>query len=283
MQITIFSKDRPAQLDLLLRSMKQFLGFPYTLAVSYKASNREFAEGYKKIDLGSGKWFLQEDFKESIKYICPESGLILNLCDDDVVINPLDELDLMYETLFQYDQIKCFSLRLTPSSSFSFAHNRPMPPPDLKCYRDFFVWDWTLNEKWSDWGYPHNLAGHVYRAKYFKQILEWSKVMSLRISRKKGLNWVNWDSFNSLEGAMARWPRKATPLMAGFYKQILFNPAVNRTQTELMNRVGKANHQSLNALNHKFLAGYRIKFEPDKYRKYIQTGGDDVEFEFEKI
>lgn len=287
MQIIIFSKDRPAQLDLLLRSMKENFSFGYSLAISYRASDRDFANGYEKINFPQAKWYPQDDFKSNIKEICPESGFILNLCDDDVVINKLtaEDIWLAFDILIHYPRLKAYSLRLTPSSMYSFAHNRPMPVPnDLRCYRNFFVWDWTKQEKWSDWGYPHNLAGHIYRANYFRQLLRWSKPMSLQISRKKKVNWINWNSFNSLESAMARWTRKSTPLMAGFYRQILFNPAVNRTQTEWdKNRVGRENHQSLNALNQRFLAGLRIKFDPKKYQRYLQTGGDDIEFEFEKI
>ena len=51
MNVIIFSKDRAAQLDLLLRSIEKNFAKPYyqNVTVIFRASNQSFVDGYKKL------------------------------------------------------------------------------------------------------------------------------------------------------------------------------------------------------------------------------------------
>ncbi len=298
-EIIIYTCNRAMQLDLLLRSMERFIkGYdPAKVRVFYRIPDEKLIDpgyghypGYGEITkrFRGLQWVRQNPFKQQLKRLANEikSKYVLGLCDDYVFINPLD-IDIPYvigdsspEPLLR----KCVNLWLTPGMDFCFSQDRKMETA-RHYYKntDCFWWDWTqLKDKKSDWAYPHNVAGHIYRTDYFRQMLRWSRLMSIRVSRARGLHSVNWRGLNTLEMAMNRWRRKSTPYMAGLFKQTLQHIAVNTAQNEYMfNQVGKKTDQTQDALAKLYLNGFQIRLEPF-LKEYDRNGIKDVNFDFEK-
>lgn len=87
----IFSKDRPAQLDLLLRSIDRHAARRYRkVQVLWAASSGEYALGYNRLAsrFGAPYWLIQEtDFELDVRrwlHHSLRSGVISFLVDDDV-------------------------------------------------------------------------------------------------------------------------------------------------------------------------------------------------------
>lgn len=289
-EIIIYTKNRAMQLDLLLRSMelnivdyepqKVWLFYVPPLAGHgyVKLANR-----FKDLNLRPQKNF-RKDLKSLVNEI--KSKYVLGLCDDYVFINKLD-INLPYLLRDPFpgpDYMKCVNLFLVPGMSLCFSQDREMEVGKYHYNTDGFWWNWTLvNDKKSDWAYPHNVAGHIYRTDYFRQMLRWAHLMSWEVSRRRGLNFVNWQGLNTLEKAMSRWRRASSPYMVGLFSQTLLHIAINTVQTEYaFNQVGKKQDQSQDALAVKYLDGYQIKLEPFLNKKYNANGVKDVTFEFEK-
>ena len=291
-EIIIYTCNRAMQLDLLLRSMELNIKNydPTKVWVFYKPPMAR--NGYLKLfnkhkDLNLRP---QNNFARDLKSLAKEikSRYILGLCDDYIFINPLD-IDIPYvigDGHFGNLGRKCVNLWLTPEMDFCFSQDRKME--QYQYYysdTDCFWWKWTLvKDKKSDWAYPHNVAGHIYRTDYFRQMLRWSRLMSFRVSRKRYPLFVHWQGLNTLEKAMTRWPRESTPYMVGLFKQTLLHIAINTAQNEYMfNQVGKKKHQLQEPLAELYLDGYQIKLEPFLGKKYRANGVKNVNFEFERI
>lgn len=289
-EIIIYTSNRAMQLDLLLRSMERFIdGYdPQKVWVFYKPPLHW--HGY--IEIGNKypglNFWPQNNFRRDLKNLTKQikSKYVLGLCDDYIFINPL-KIDIYY-VIGDYSKEllrrKCVNLWLTQGMDFCFSQDRKMETPSYH-YKDTdcFWWDWTkIKDPKSDWGYPHNVAGHIYRTDYFLQMLRWSDLMSFRVSQRYPL-FVHWQGLNTLEMAMNRWRRKSTPYMAGLFKQTLLHIAVNTAQNEYMfNQVGEKLEQTQDALAGAYLKGYQIKLEPFLNKTYNANGIKDVNFEFER-
>lgn len=292
-EIIIYTCNRAMQLDLLLRSMERFIaGYdPKKVWLFYKPPLQ--GQGYVKLVNkypGLNLW-PQDNFRRDLKSLTKQikSKYVLGLCDDYIFINPLD-IEVSYvigdDTIYPLGSTgrKCVNLFMVPGMDFCFSQDRKMEVGEIYKDIDCFWWDWTLvKDKKSDWGYPHNVAGHIYRTDYFRQMLRWSRLMSWEVSMKRGLNFVHWRGLNTLEKAMSRWRRKSTPYMAGLFKQTLLHIAVNTAQNEYMfNQVGKKVNQTQKRLAQLYLDGYQIRLEPF-LKEYNANGIKNVNFVFERM
>ena len=229
MNVIIFSKDRAAQLDLLLRSMPD--EFRVVCEVIAKYSNPIFYDGYMKHDPES--WFCFEsdfktDLRESLAWYDP---LTMFLTDDDIFINPLPEIPELP------DNVACLSLRLNPRMNYCYTLNRKQTPPKMQPGN---IWNWRLAD--ADYGYPMSLDGHIFRTADILPLLE---------------N-LDYHDPNSLEAALARNPINR-PMMMCFDKSVIVNNPINRVQDTIKNRYGNV---SAEWINEQYLAGRRIKLEP---------------------
>jgi hypothetical protein len=233
MNVIIFSKDRAAQLDLLLRSMPEF---PLNVNILYNYSNDKFSAAYDQMldeqdQVNDEQFTEQDDFKENLIDIVAQSDpLIVFFTDDDIFINPLPEIpDLP-------DNVACLSLRLNPHMDYCYTLNRPQKPPKMQNN----IWDWRNAD--ADYGYPMSLDGHIFRTADILPLLEK----------------LDYHNPNTLEGQLARHPINR-PCMMCFDKSVIVNNPINRVQDTVPNRHGTVTAEWL---NEQFLAGKRIKLEP---------------------
>lgn len=86
--VLVFSKDRPAQLDLLLRSIDTHAPDLYsTITVLYTASSADFYRGYSICfsEHANVRFELQSDFERDVHYWLSRAGALISfLVDDDV-------------------------------------------------------------------------------------------------------------------------------------------------------------------------------------------------------
>jgi hypothetical protein len=145
MNIIIFSKNRAAQLDLLL----QGLTLPATILYTY---DPEFEAGYKKLI----KMYPEFDFVKEINFKGQLIKLIkdehiLFLVDDDFVVEPFNVNCKEFKQLKKNKLILCLSLRLAPT----FNEVPPFFPDN--------TWRWKNHH--HSWGYPMSVSSTIFRSK----------------------------------------------------------------------------------------------------------------------
>lgn len=227
----VFSRDRPAQLELCLRSLR-FKARPEQTVVLWTSTEHEFARGYEK--------FVQwdetpvSDFNLRLRTLIdglPDGEKVTFFCDDDV----------MYRTDPGHDQILdwhpgvlCFSLRLG-------MENRRRRP------QAFPLWDWTKLAR-TDFGFPGSIDGHTFRKEDLVAML--------------GGDYI--ENPTQLETILARrveMLRGSRPLMASYPLQSIVGVPVNRVSPDSGVPHGLVHPQTTEEMNGRFLAGERIDLE----------------------
>ena len=241
MNIVIFSKDRAAQLDLFLRSMKNF--FPEwhryrDVHVLYTYSNEAFGAGYvKTVTLHPEMHYVYENpgmFKmDTINLIDKNRNFTMFFVDDNVFKN---RFSLQCEEVKEFalrEDIACVSLRLCPRINYCYTMNIPMDTPKF-LEEKRFIWKW-YGASQGDWSYPMSLDGHLFKT---EEILPLLMVLS-------------YSNPNTMEGVLANSPFN-TPLMICFEDSKIFNVPANKVQNVNNNRHGNI---SAGAINEQYLIG----------------------------
>jgi len=104
LEILILSKDRAAQLDSLLRSMRDHFHIPHgAVHLLYKASSEPFERGYDLLKrhgiLPDTHWHAEQDFRADILALLgalPRTSLVMILVDDDIVFRDFSDRGLTY-------------------------------------------------------------------------------------------------------------------------------------------------------------------------------------------
>jgi hypothetical protein len=133
----IWSKNRPAQLELLLRSQKEFVTGIETTIVIYQAQGAVFKDGYARCrGLHSDVLWLKETNFHNQVIQCLANSLtqeyVLGNSDDNVWINELDLTPMIFEPW-----VSGFSLRLNPAVSYCQPAKIGIAPPDFFVDRSF--------------------------------------------------------------------------------------------------------------------------------------------------
>lgn len=241
--IVIPSKDRPAQLDLLLRSMfKNFRIAPYagTPTIIFKASNGSFYDGYTL--LGEyhreckwiGERFNQNSYKEILtSAIDPSREFTVLFVDDNVFINKFDIMNSNFQKFINDPNGICFSLRLNPNIDYSYTNNCSFLPMGKT------EWDW--HDAPVEYGYPMSFDGHIYRT---PELLA-------------AVGQIDFDGPPMFESELAKKPIPKDIIYCDEISYVT-NIANNRVQTTFPNRRGG---DDVKDLNNRFLSGERIIVE----------------------
>lgn len=262
----IFSRDRPAQLDLLLRSLNARARtlFSHT-TVLYRASGPEYLLGYKECAAEHPHTVFcnEHSFQHQTWTVLHGSGdaTFAFLCDDDIIMRPLTEQPPPEQVLTDNLDILCFSLRLGLNTDYCYPLRRPQQRPHiLKWDSDALIWSWLHAD--GDFGYPGSLDGHVFRV---------GNLMGL-------IGSSDFTSPNRLEEALNHscWASER-PLMACYRTSLLVGNAVNRVQHEFPNRHGETYPADPQALNQSYLAGNRLRLP---HNQWVDAAHTEIELSF---
>lgn len=240
----VFSKDRPAQLDLLLRSLALYdRQLPGKYAVLYATSSYEYRQGYQELKkkfpwvsfteqthLSDFKWQLLEILRNG------HLPMVMPLVDDAVMVFPFRNQLFVMEAMAN-PRCEAVSLRLGLTITYCYPTDRHVLVPDVA--ETGYV-DWNNHQ--GDWGYPMSLDGNIYRYNRFVQLCER----------------LQYSTPNQLEVAMA-CDGTALPTLAVLRRSRLVAIPNNRVQQEFPNR-NFGNDPFV--INQRFLNGEQIKFEP---------------------
>lgn len=162
--VIVFSKDRPVQIEALLRSVLKYFSGNCSWYILWRASNDEIADAYYAIfsSFTNNKFtFIREThFKHDLIYILRfsrHSGIIF-MVDDLIFIDYFDSSILI--GLQPLQQVA--SLRLSPCISYCQPRNCLSPPPkfNISSQGTWLEFSWT--ESTGDWSMPISLDGHLF-------------------------------------------------------------------------------------------------------------------------
>jgi hypothetical protein len=243
----VFSRDRAAQLDLLLRSLARNGRLLFDeIVVLLRSTSEESALAYDLVALEHSRVRLVEErrsFAEEVYALLPEGGYVLFLTDDDVLYGRVDARPLTF--LGGNPTVATFSLRLGVNTRICYPYRREQELPPVAPGAGV-VMSWRWNGADGDFGYPLSLDGHLFRAADVHRLLD-------------GADFSN---PNELEGALARRaPSFRRPLMASYRQSRLVSIPTNRVTETPGNRFGESFPSDPRNLNERFLAGERLDLD----------------------
>ena len=238
--ITVFSKNRAAQLELFIRSFNKYVfnAENYMINVIYQFTDDQYRMGYEKLFgmMYSNVTYVKEsNFKQNvIDTIDLNKKYTVFFVDDNIFKNPFNFYDEQMGIFDNDDEILCRSLRLHTKLTICYPEgNRHIKPP---VFSDNNIFYWKGEQ--GDYGYPMSLDGHIFRT---KQIYPY-------IIKPYYVN------PNTMEGSWASRPMNL-PKMICYDNSIIVNNPCNKVQTVNGNIHGNV---SITDLNNKFLDGKLI-------------------------
>lgn len=151
----VFSRDRPLQVDALLRSLERHAtDVTRTVTVLYRSSGGDFESGYMLArSRWPWAWFAPEiDFRYQVETWFEQATETVGfLCDDDAFYRPAPAVIELP-----------FSFRLGLNCRFQHPTGlEQIAPTPFGDIADGLSWSWRDAD--GDFGYPLSLDGHVYR------------------------------------------------------------------------------------------------------------------------
>lgn len=190
----VLSRDRPAQLHLLLESLEKNGGNLFETIVLYEYSNAEFEQGYKNCQnhfYESRKWdfrfpirwkerrhaTITKDLLEVTSY---SRELICLFNDENILFNSLPSYRTIKE-LFNYYSLSALSLRVGNNTVIQNPYEdadyfAEIPQKGEFVMGKFLIWNATDVEQYTNFGMPFSSNGHIYHQNVIKNIFELSEV-----------------------------------------------------------------------------------------------------------
>jgi hypothetical protein len=250
--IVIFSKNRAMQLDLLLRSFKQYFKEweQVNKTVIYMATTSEFVAAYDivKQEHPEFKFVDQGVFKTDVlESVDPKQQFTMFLVDDIIFKKSFSASDPVFGILKNNNQMISLSLRLHPGIHYCYAINKSTARPPFVRHgaSHYRVWRWPGMD--GDWGYGISLDGDIFNTSFIAPLL-----LSTEYSNPNQLEAV----LNDPRIIKGVWPTYKCCYDSA--SKLLNNPA-NRVQDEFKNRAEMS--YDTNDLNKLFLDGKRISLD----------------------
>jgi hypothetical protein len=245
----VFSRDRAAQLDLLLSSLRANApSLLDSLTVLWRASDERYREAYDvcRAEHPQARFVAEQSFADDVRCLLPPAGLVVFFTDDSVLFRPLEVRERTPAQWLAHDpELLCFSLRLGLNCEDCYPEGRRQRQPDFAQRGDALSWSWTTAD--GDFGYPASLDGHIMDAAVPRRLLgAWQPANP-----------------NELEAILAR-AVGSTPVptrMASYRESHLVSIPANRVNETFPNRFDSASGADPHSLNARYLSGERLDLE----------------------
>lgn len=237
--LIIWSKDRAAQLDLLLRSIEKFCPNQFEIHVLFYASNPALFDGYSICRQSHKNVYFHFEFNfcRQTKEIISWFDYICLSTDDTIVISPFQ---LTEEHMANID---VFSLRLSPKSIIQEPFSGRLQPALTRFVDEgeTICWDFRDYNPHENFGYPFGMDMHVYNRRYYELIKD-----------------LDFNKTNQMESYLTiNCRNKINPFIRSFKEQKAFNCPVNNTSGSTLSD----NSLPFNEANDKFLSGKRFNID----------------------
>ena len=249
--VIVFSKDRPMQLDAMLRSfMLHCLDFQrLSIRIIFKASNKLYGQAYQSLEMQYSPFanitlIPENDFRRQVLHLLKSDEYVLWLVDDNIFFQSFKLID--FQQLLESNQDALgYSLRLGANTTYCYPLNKQQATPDFQ-----HVSGTACKYRWStaecDFGYPLEVSSSLYRTRDLLPLLE-------------SINFSNPNSLEEEMVARATNFRTTMPYLLCPIKSITFCNPINKVQTAAAeNRSGCSALLSSESLLNDFMKGKRI-------------------------
>jgi hypothetical protein len=251
--LIIFSKNRAAQLNLLLDSIIENSNDIFDkVSIIFKADVgfRDaydimiYSDYYKLINL---HWYKENslevglDFNSILKNVIDETiPFTTFMVDDNILYNKIESTQEEILNTIKEDVI-CFSLRLGENCTYSHPANQNYSLKNYVSYDNFIFFNWNTQEP-GDFAYPLSVDGHIYKTKFIKSAFDA----------------IPFNNPNTLEANLQHLLRYIPYKVYSLKESVLVGVPVNLVNDSFNNRNGLKYPISVETLNEKFLNGERI-------------------------
>lgn len=261
----IFSKDRAAQLRLLIYSILKNSPHTFNLNVIYTYSNENFKNGYEKVmgEFSSVCNFVKQtdNFKEDVlNLLNSDKEYSCFFTDDDIIYKSFD-VNKVIDSIESDEDVFCFSLRLGVNTNFCYAMNTPNVFRDYDNNDGILKWDWSVH--YLDFGYPLSVDGHIFKTKDI-----------FKLTRK-----VAFTNPNTYEASLQMFDNFPKNKMTSFENSVLVNTPNNIVNTTFANRNALTHGASVETLNKDYLEGKIIDLESMDFSD-IKGCHQEIEFKY---
>lgn len=236
LKVIVFSYNRPAQLDLLLRSMKRFTDFK-DIYITYM-HNDEYKKGYERVIKENPDVRFEYREKYLKDYLMKEldKPYVMFSPDDDVFIGKVSLKDKQFKQFVINPDILCFSLRLGKNCNYCFDQDVSVKVPEM------INGTWVWREHGLDWGYPMSVSCTIFRTSEIKSCLEQ----------------IDFVIPSHIEAQLWQKPLPQQ-LMLCYPKQKVLEMPINLVQTEFINN--RTGNIGIEYLNQEFMKGKQIDLD----------------------
>jgi hypothetical protein len=265
--LVIFSRNRAAQLDLLIRSLAINCPQLFNIYVIYRADSDDFITGYNLLCSESAyyfpnsiNWLPQNSLKEDFIQSCNENYTLTCLGTDDCVFYRKCQIQpSQIENLFNNDKrLLTFSFRLGENTIVqNYVTGQRQPP--LSRYNpqkystsfgeNILIWNYNLCNSQLNYGYPYSYDFHCYKTSVLVDIIRRFETLP---------------DLRSWEGCLCNPDNRTrmgiNPLinrMASFEHSYVVNVPINSVQ-DVKIPLGAKHQLSPEELNQRFLDGERL-------------------------
>lgn len=252
--LLILSKDRSAQLDLLLASNKKFCGNLYDeIIVLYNTSNSRFEEGYSKLKTKWSGVAWQKDtvFEQDVRDIAnrAKGDAFCVITDDCIFYTDISSYTDQIRATIQRDDVCSFILGVGGNSTYSGTLSYYYKQPSFTKEGDVLLWNWKTADR-GEFAEPVMIVGNCHRMDRFLLYLSKSSFQNPS-TLECGLNHA-WK--------ISR-PNEMNDLCGGLERQSLIHSWNNRVQDDFKNINGVSFPFSTHDLNERFLSGQVIDLD----------------------
>jgi hypothetical protein len=257
--LIVWSRARPQQLDLLLRSVELYAKDIFNISVIYKIIGDHYDfKGYHKArdKFPHVQWIPEtpnpKAFQGHTAFAIEwgKSDYVCFACDDNVVYRPVDKK--LLEKYLPKAENTCFSLRLGYNCIVQDCHRGTvqMPLNIVVDNEEIIEWPISYYAPETNYGYPFSLDFHIYRKSLINKILP---------------N-IDFRNPSELEGNMTRW-RSSIDFMRAFPQSCTVNIPANSAGG--VTRAGEQHPASLDDLNEMYLDDWIIDLQDISTTKWM--------------
>lgn len=250
----IFSKNRPLQLDLCLKSIKK--NFPQsTENIVLHNNSDEFSPAQKTLESEHRDvvfWTQTNSLFYDIDRLVRQSknDYVCFFVDDCICFDKI----LFPESIFNVAEICCFSLRLGKNITERYHNDVAYQDQPSNYGTDstgkYMFWNKTSHCYGSYWSYSHSVDGHIFKKSEMQKMT--SELWELS-------NFKSWKQTpNEFESAIQRFWPLSTAMMACSVKSCVVNSPNNKVQDSHSNRSGDYFGYDEKILLDKYKSGSRI-------------------------
>jgi len=248
LKIIVFSKDRPMQLDLFLKSFGKNCKDSRIadLSVLYQTSNEDFEEGYRQVAIENSQhsYIKESNFYQNTLNLIENHEQIIFATDDTIWISEFNLVEPSKILAKDNDMIG-FSFRLGTNIQYCYSLNQPQSIPNFETVKKNIIrFCWTSGN--LDFAYPLEISSSLFSLKNIK----------------KCLNGKTFSNPNNLEDALASSLRLflEKPFLGCYEQSVAFGNPLNDVAKH-GNRFSQKEKFSSEEMLTKYQNGFRVNLD----------------------